>query len=78
LGEQPRRQIGQHPRAQGGPGGGLEGEQHHQGILVDVVVEGPEELGGEQGAEAAAGQQGELGMLAAVAGRVAHERCASK
>ncbi|MNF32832.1 hypothetical protein D3C84_136310 [compost metagenome] len=51
--EQARRQVGQHADAERRPLRGLEGQQHHQRVLEQVVVERAEELGGEQRAEAA-------------------------
>ncbi|MNM82627.1 hypothetical protein D3C81_946600 [compost metagenome] len=58
--EDARRQVGQQADAEAGPLRGLEGQQHHQGVLEQVVVERAEELGGEERAEAAGLEQGEL------------------
>src|SRR5690606_35125853 len=45
---------------------GLEGDQYHQRVLVEVVVEGAEELGQEERQEAAFLHQFELGAHAVV------------
>ena len=55
------RQIGQQFRLQAGPLHGLEGEQNDQRVLEHIVVKGPQKLGGEEGPEATAFEQGKLG-----------------
>ena len=51
--ENARRQVHQQRRLQAGPLGCLERQQHDQGILEQVVVEGPQKLGDEERAEMA-------------------------
>jgi hypothetical protein len=58
--EDARRQVGQQRRRERRPAGRLEGEQHDQRVLEQVVVEGAEELGEEEGREALLFQESEL------------------
>ncbi len=54
------RQVGQQFRPQRRPPRRLEGEQHDQRVLEQVVVEGTEELRGEEGREALLFEESEL------------------
>ena len=57
-------QVDQHLGADAGHRGGLIGDQQHQGILEQVVVERAQQLGDEERAETPGGQQAELvGLL---------------
>ena len=56
AGGQVREKFGR----QGRPLGRLKRQQDNQGILEQVVVEGPEELGGEKRAKATSVEQGKL------------------
>jgi hypothetical protein len=62
--EDASRHIGKQPRRQRRPLGGLESQQDNQRVLEQVVVEGAEELGGEERREATGIEQAELGTHA--------------
>ena len=68
--EDARGQVGQDGRVQAGPAGRLEGEQYDQGVLEQVVVEGAEKLGAEEGQEAALARC----LIVALVGAMAHLR----
>jgi len=58
--EQAGNEAVEQGRADAGPVGRVVGQDHQQGGLEDVVVEGAKELGPEERAEAARAEQGEL------------------
>jgi hypothetical protein len=61
--EQSTREIGQQLGLEPGEVGGLVRRQDHEHVLVDVVVEGSERLGREEGQEATLRKQPELVVL---------------
>ena len=73
--EQAGDQVVEDGRRQRGPGQRVIGQHDQQRGLEQVVVEGAQELGPEEGTEATLAQQGELAGMAGVAHAVGARCC---
>ena len=67
--EDPRREVGEQLGRKPCPARRLKGQQDDERVLEQVVVEGPEELGNEEGRETPRPEQGELRAVGILCGR---------